>query len=112
MKKRKLILVCTAMLVCIPLLVCAGDVTLTADGKVPGQPFNSLQQQVDELGFDLDNIQLIPGSQGPQGEPGAPGPAGPQGEPGGMSAAGQSCPDGAYLSGFDAGGNIICSGVN
>ena len=48
-----------------------GDVTLTSDGKVPGRPFDYLQQQI-------DNIQLTPGPPGPVG------PAGPQGLPGVM----------------------------
>lgn len=51
----------------------APDVSLTADGKVPGGPFVYLQEQI-------DNIQLIPGPQGPAG------PIGPPGVPGDQAA--------------------------
>jgi hypothetical protein len=37
----------------------AQDVKLTADGKVPGQPFQNLQNQIDELEAQLDAIQLL-----------------------------------------------------
>jgi len=49
--------------------------------------------------------QGLTGPQGPKGDTGATGPAGP---PGTNVAAGQSCPTGQFVSGFDAGGNIIC----
>ena len=46
------------------------------------------------------------GTQGPQGLPG------PQGVPGNLALAGQSCPNGAFVTGFDASGNIICTFAN
>jgi len=46
------------------------DVPLTSDGKVPGQPFDALQTQVDDLQSQINTIELTPG---PQGEPGVPG---------------------------------------
>ncbi len=65
--------------------------------------------------------------KGPQGEPGPPGPEGPMGpagprgdmgpqgspgvscEPCNAAMAGQQCPEGAYVIGFDSNGNILCS---
>lgn len=55
------------------------------------------------------------GPQGPQGEVGPAGPQGPQGppdEPGNLYLAGQMCPEGAFVTGFDADGNIVCSEVS
>jgi hypothetical protein len=37
------------------------------------------------------------------------GPQGPQGPAGNLALAGQSCPDGYFVSGFDQSGNIQCS---
>ena len=48
----------------------AGDLTLTQDGKVPGQPFQDLQRQVDELTQQIEDIQQIPAPPGPPGPPG------------------------------------------
>lgn len=55
------------------------------------------------------------GPQGPQGQMGPVGPQGPQGpagDPGNMSLAGQMCPEGAFVTGFDDSGNIVCSEVS
>jgi hypothetical protein len=52
-----------------------------------------------------------PGPQGPKGDTGDTGPTGatgPQGPPR-TSVAGQSCPNGQVVTGFDESGNIICS---
>lgn len=49
------------------------------------------------------------GPQGPQGIPGPQGPQGVQGEPGKNVAAGQACPAGQFVTGFDATGNILCA---
>jgi hypothetical protein len=98
-----------------------GDLTLTADGKVPGKPFEALRAQLDELKAQvlqlqnqlallqqqLTEIQLIPGPAGPQGPAGPPGPQGPQGEPGILGLAGQICPEGEFLIGFDEFGDIL-----
>ena len=51
----------------------------TNNGSVPGQPFQALQQQIDDHQNQIDNIQLIPGPPGPQGEQGVQGPQGIQG---------------------------------
>lgn len=56
------------------------------------------------------------GPQGPQGAVGPAGPQGPQGppgEPGNPYRAGQMlCPEGAFVTGFDADGSIVCSEVS
>jgi Collagen triple helix repeat (20 copies) len=48
------------------------------------------------------------GAIGPQGATGAAGPAGP---PGQIGLANQTCPAGAFVTGFDAVGHIVCSNV-
>jgi hypothetical protein len=45
---------------------------------------------------------------GVPGLPGLPGEQGPQGEPGNLILAGQTCPAGEFVSGFDGDGNIVC----
>jgi hypothetical protein len=61
-----------------------------------------------------------PGPQGPKGDTGATGatgpagpagPPGPKGDPGELSLANQTCPAGAFVTGFDAVGHIVCSNV-
>jgi hypothetical protein len=64
------------------------------------------------------------GAQGPKGDTGAPGATGvqgPKGDTGGPgatgsaginAAAGQTCPTGQFVTGFDAGGNITCGGTS
>jgi hypothetical protein len=49
------------------------------------------------------------GPAGPAGPPGATGATGPQGPPGMNVAAGQTCPTGQFVRGFDATGHIICA---
>ena len=60
------------------------------------------------------------GVQGPKGDTGATGatgatgpagPAGPKGDPGELSLANQTCPTGAFVTGFDSVGHIVCSNV-
>jgi hypothetical protein len=46
------------------------------------------------------------GDKGDKGDTGATGPAGP-----GVVLAGQTCPSGAFVTGFNAAGNIVCSNV-
>jgi Collagen triple helix repeat (20 copies) len=48
------------------------------------------------------------GPQGPKGDTGATGPAGP---PGNVGLANQTCPTGAFVTGFDSVGHIVCSNV-
>jgi hypothetical protein len=57
------------------------------------------------------------GPPGPKGDTGATGatgpagPAGPKGDPGELSLANQTCPTGAFVTGFDSVGHIVCSNV-
>ncbi len=53
--------------------------------------------------------QGIKGIQGPPGAVGATGPQGVAGLPGALALAGQTCPAGESIIGFDAGSNIICA---
>lgn len=51
------------------------------------------------------------GPQGPQGDPGPQGVPGPPGPPGpGAALAGQQCPAGSFVIGFDSELNLVCSG--
>ena len=52
--------------------------------------------------------QGVQGQPGPQGPPGPEGPQGPQGPPGNLALAGQTCPQGQFVTGFDTSGNIVC----
>jgi len=63
------------------------DVGLTTDGKVPGKPFEYLQQQI-------DTIELLEGPEGPQGPIGPTGPAGADGVQGQAGADGAQGPEG------------------
>jgi hypothetical protein len=59
-----------------------------------GQPFQVLQQEIDQLTLQLHNVQVTPGPQGvprltgPAGPAGAIGPVGPQGQSGATGAQG------------------------
>lgn len=74
--KRTILLILLTILIGIPVTPWAADVTLTPDGKVPGQPFEVLQGQINNLQGQINNIRLIPGPSGPQGPAGPPGPGG------------------------------------
>jgi hypothetical protein len=50
------------------------------------------------------------GPEGPAGPEGPEGPEGPQGPPG-ISVAGQRCPAGQFVVGFEADGDLICEAV-
>jgi Putative metal-binding motif len=52
-----------------------------------------------------------PGPAGPQGPKGDQGPAGPPGEDGSDALAGQMCPAGHHVIGFDGDGDIVCNDV-
>ncbi|UCF84110.1 MAG: hypothetical protein JSV50_00255 [Desulfobacteraceae bacterium] len=52
--KHMMIFLVGIFLIGFPQVGLSADVELTSDGKVPGQPFQSLQDQI-------DNIQLTPG---------------------------------------------------
>ena len=90
---KKTVSIVLALLLWVP-VVYAADVALTPDGKVPGTPFQALQQQIDQL------KQLTPGPQGPEGPAGPTGamgpqgPAGPQGETGALGPQGPVGPVG------------------
>jgi hypothetical protein len=93
----------------LPLHIPAGDYLLTVSR-------GSGQSQNDE--YDLTIGAVGPqgpigetGPQGPKGDTGEQGPigeTGPQGLPGNLGLAGQQCPSGVFVNGFDASGNIIC----
>ena len=63
-------LVCTA-----PLAVLAQGASAASGGNVPGQPFQALQQQIDQLQGQID--QLRADLTDLQREPGPAGPPGP-----------------------------------
>jgi len=50
------------------------------------------------------------GPTGAQGPTGAAGPTGPKGDPGNLGLAGRSCPAQQFVTGFDANGQLVCSG--
>jgi PKD repeat protein len=91
---RKATLILMSFVLFLTLLAYGADVNLTSEGKVPGQPFQVLQDQVDQLRLDLENIELTPGPQGPQGLQGEQGPQGQQGEIGPVGAQGPPGPQG------------------
>ncbi|MGD9265059.1 MAG: hypothetical protein PVJ71_04700 [Lysobacterales bacterium] len=65
----------------------------------PGDPL-CLDTSNDLLVMGCDGIQGPEGEQGAQGEPGLPG---------NVALAGQSCPEGQLITGFDETGNIVCA---
>ena len=73
MVTKNIVFALVALVMLFPIVSSAADVSLTNDGKVPSQPFQNLQQQIDQLNLQLQNIQMTPGPQGPMG------PAGPAG---------------------------------
>ena len=91
---------CIVIVEC-PCEICSMDVTIGAQG--PTGPVGP------------QGIQGKVGPPGPPGPTGATGPMGPTGPPGkGGKGKGsaiplpQACPDGQYVYGFDANGNILC----
>ena len=53
--------------------------------------------------------QGLQGDKGDTGGVGLTGEQGPQGEPGNLALAGQMCPAGQYVTGFDENGAIVCT---
>lgn len=51
------------------------------------------------------------GPQGPNGDAGAVGPMGPKGESGNLALAGNTCPVGEYVEGFDNSGMPVCGPI-
>jgi uncharacterized protein YjbI with pentapeptide repeats/uncharacterized coiled-coil protein SlyX len=74
------------------------------------QELTQLQSQLDALRNALDSVQLTPGPPGPAGPAGPQGPRGYQGLPGNTQLAGESGPASQSVTGFDAFGNVLCSG--
>lgn len=58
-----------------------------------------------------DGADGADGSAGPPGPPGSTGPPGPPGPAGNLALAGQVCPLGESVVGFDANGNLICASM-
>jgi uncharacterized protein YkwD len=54
-------------------------------------------------------LQGEKGDKGDTGAVGLTGEQGPQGEPGNLALAGQMCPAGQYVIGFNANGGIVCA---
>jgi hypothetical protein len=94
---KKTVYIVLAFLFWVP-VVYAADVALTPDGKVPGTPFQALQQQIDQIKIQLQSIQSgqkgDPGPQGPAGPVGPQGPEGPQGPAGPVGPQGLQGPEG------------------
>lgn len=59
MISKKISLVLVAFIFCVSGFAYAGDVQLTSDGKVPGKPFQELQQQVDVLKQQITDLQQV-----------------------------------------------------
>jgi hypothetical protein len=76
----------------------------TNDGTVPGQPFQALQLQIDDLKQQLEAIELVPGPPGPQGPIG---PQGLQGEQGPQGLQGEQGPQGPQGGGIPSGFSIL-----
>ena len=91
---EKTVLVLIVLVLCIPVIAFAADVTVTSHGKEPEQPFQHLQQQIDDLKTQLKNIKRIAGPPGPAGPQGARGPQGPQGVQGLAGPIGPQGPKG------------------
>ena len=101
---KKIVFTLIALVLYIPVIALAQQT-----GGVP-----ALREELQAVKTDLqtqintlqNQIKSIPaGPQGPAG------PAGPQGPAGANVAAGQQCPQGKVVVGFDQNGNIICSPV-
>ncbi len=90
-----------------------GDFYLESD---TGDYFEKTTETTWTLAGNLQGPQGEQGIQGLQGDPGPQGiqgEQGPQGEAGTLVLAGQSCPSGEFLIGFNSTGTqIICSGVS
>lgn len=97
----------------IVLVLFLGVNVVLAKDDPNGTPFRHLWQAIKNLQEQIDNIQLIPGPQGPKGDPGSQGPQGPigpQGERGPMGPIGpqgEQGPAGPSLKVKQANGNII-----
>jgi hypothetical protein len=87
-----------------PAVPPAGDYLLTVSTAVAEGKYKTYGSA--NYGYFVghyDHWDLTIGAVGPQG------PAGPQGPPGTIGLAGQQCPTGESVVGFDASGDIVCS---
>jgi hypothetical protein len=87
-----------------PALPIPGDYLLTVSTEPTGTSYGKWfsPDWIKHRGH-FDHWDLTIGAVGPQG------PAGPQGPPGTVGLAGQQCPAGESVIGFNSSGNIICS---
>lgn len=76
------------------LVVIAVLMPVGAMAASQGQPFKDVQNQINDLQQQMNTIELTPGPQGPQGEPGPVGPQGPKGDTGPQGATGSVGPQG------------------
>lgn len=74
--KKRILYPVLIFIFCIPLSVSADNDRGKREHS-NGQPFKSLQQQINNLQDQIDNIQLTPGPAGPQGPAGPAGVAAP-----------------------------------
>jgi len=103
--------------ICFALVVAASWIlfvgwAFAGDGKAQGQPFQYLQQQINDLKAQIAAIQSTPGPAGPPGPQGPPGPTGPQGLQGSPGTQGDpgtpGTPGQDGLACWDLDGNGLC----
>ena len=84
------------ILATIAIAFLAGTVTTSfaSATTASGTPFDQLRAAIQDLQNQINNIQLTPGPQGPQGAPGSQGPQGLQGLPGPQGIQGIPGPQG------------------
>lgn len=118
MRKLNVIIGFFLLMFLITTLASAASNNQASDGKVPGKPFQALQDQVDELETktndlqdQIDTIELIPGPQGPMGPQGPIGLQGPEGLQGPKGDKGEIGPQGPQgigaIQAFSADGEFI-----
>lgn len=90
-------------------LPCAISFILTIGSTGPAGPTGPQGEKGEKGDVGPQGIQGIQGIPGIQGIQGIQGPQGQQGIPGNLGLAGQSCPAGGFVIGFDAAGHIVCS---
>ncbi len=90
-------------LITVAFLVLIAERGFAGDNKAQGQPFQYLQQQIDELTAQIKAIQSTPGPAGLPGPQGQQGPPGTQGDPGTPGTPGQN-----GLACWDLNGNGLC----
>jgi len=91
MRKFSIIAVIAIILLSLAFAPIAGAI----ETQNSGQPFQELWDAIKALGERVDNIELLPGPQGPVGPAGADGATGPMGPAGADGATGPMGPAGA-----------------